>query len=265
MLTQIELPLRPGSWYTRTFWAQSRKRGHALKFCLFTVAVVFAGSAVAESLAPPIDAILENYCAAARNQSLSVQNASMDVDIQASLPKLKKQGRLHALRRISALGRITYERLLFEGDNTIKKQVIARYLTAEVEAQKKPSEDLAVTPDNYKFKYKGTTQVDGRDTYVFQVKPKKKRPGLYKGELWIDASTYLRVEETGYLVKSPSIFLKRVAFTRTYEIRDGISVPRRIESEVKTRLVGKAELTIDFSNFSVDAPQRAGVAAGGGQ
>jgi negative regulator of sigma E activity len=109
-----------------------------------------------------------------------------------------------------------------------------------------------VTPENYKFKYQGKAAVNGRDAHVFQVTPRKKRPGLFKGEVWIDAATYLRVRESGYLVKNPSIFLKRVEFVRNYEIRDGIAVPRRVESVVETRLVGKAELTIDFTNFSVD-------------
>ena len=59
------------------------------------------------------------------------------------------------------------------------------------------------------------------------------------------------MQESGYLVKTPSIFLKRVAFVRKYAIRDGISVPLQEQSVVDTRLVGKAELTIDFSNFSV--------------
>jgi len=49
------------------------------------------------------------------------------------------------------------------------------------------------------------------------VTPRQKRQGLFKGDLWIDAATYLRVQESGYLVKSPSIFLKKVAFVRKYE------------------------------------------------
>jgi hypothetical protein len=67
------------------------------------------------------------------------------------------------------------------------------------------------------------------------------------------------VQEAGYLVKSPSALLKRVAFVRKYQIRDGISVPRQEQSVVDTRLgVGRAEMTIDFSNFSVDgAPNSA--------
>ena len=51
-----------------------------------------------------------------------------------------------------------------------------------------------------------------------------KREGLFKGEVWIDANTFLKVQESGYLVKNPSIFLKKVAFIRKYEIRDGTGV-----------------------------------------
>ena len=131
-------------------------------------------------------------------------------------PSLKKAGKLHALRRISTLGRITYQVLGFEGDNTVKKEVIARYLTAEAEAQKEQPASLAVTPANYKFKYSGRGQLEGRNVHIFQVTPRQKRQGMYKGELWIDAESYLRVQESGYLVKNPSVFLKRVAFVREY-------------------------------------------------
>lgn len=210
---------------------------------------------LAEPAAVSPDSIVENYCAATRDQGGKA--SSMEVEIEASLPKLKKEGHLHALRRISALGRITYEMLRFEGDGTVKNQVIARYLTAEMEVQKSRAPSLAVTPENYKFKYKGRARQDGREVHVFQVSPKRKREGLFKGELWIDAATYLKVQESGYLVKNPSIFLKRVAFVRKYNIRDGISVPVQVQSVVDTRLVGKAELTIDFSNFSLDGQKGA--------
>ncbi len=223
---------------------------------LLLCVILCAVPAVASELEGPAEAIVEQYCAAARHQEQTLQSASMDVEMSASLPRLKKQGRLHALRRISALGRITYEALRFEGDNTVKNQVIGRYLAAEVEAQKQQSPSLAVTPANYKFKYKGLTRLEGRDVHRFEVTPRKKRQGLFKGEVWIDAATYLRVQESGYLVKTP-LFLKRIAFIRRYEIRDGISVPLQVQSVVDTRLVGKAELTIDYTNFSIDSKKGA--------
>jgi hypothetical protein len=226
-----------------------------LKVRVLALLTVASACLPGEPAGLPPDAIVEQYCAAARNQASRLNNASMDMDIEASLPKLKKQGKLHALRRISALGRITYEALKFEGDGTVKNQVITRYLSAEAEAQKDQTGNMAVTPANYKFKYKGRENKAGRDVHVFQVSPRKKRQGLFEGEVWIDAATYLRVQESGRLVKNPSIFLKRVEFVRDYDIRDGLSVLRRVQSVVSTRLVGKAELTIDYSNVSIDAPR----------
>jgi hypothetical protein len=197
------------------------------------------------------DAIVQTYCSVARDHQHSLDGASMEVEIDAALPKLKKQGTLHGLRHISALGRITYDLLKFEGDRTVKNDVIARYLTAEAQAASESNLKLDVTPENYKFKYKGLTTTDGRDAHVFQVTPKKKRVGLYSGELWIDVDTYLRVRESGSFVKNPSIFLKKVQFVRKYEIRNGISVPLEVHSVVDTRLIGKAELNIAFRNVSL--------------
>lgn len=208
----------------------------------------------AESATLPPETIVQQYCAATRGQDRLMQASSMDVEIAASLPKLKKHGKLLALRRVSAFGRITYEKLRFEGDGAVKKQIINRYLSAEAEAHEDPSISLALTPENYNFKYKGQTELEGRPTHLFDISPKHKRQGLFQGQLWIDAATFLRVQESGYLVKSPSVLLKKIAFVRKYDIRNGISVPRQEQSVVDTRLgVGRAEMTIDFSNFAIDS------------
>jgi hypothetical protein len=224
-----------------------------LKICVLIgfVSLCLAAGA-AESTASPSDSIVEQFCAATRGQDRMIQGSTMDVEISASLPKLNKKAKMSALRRISALGRITYERLRFEGDGTVKKQIINRYLSAEAEAQQDPSLAIALTPENYNFKYKGKADLDGQETYLFDVFPKRKRQGVFRGQLWIDTATYLRVEESGYLVKSPSVFVKKIAFVRKYQIRDGVSVPMQEQSFADTRLVGRAEMTIDFSNFAID-------------
>jgi hypothetical protein len=173
----------------------------------------------------------------------------MDVDIDAKLPKLKKEGRLSALRLISHIGKISYVVRSFVGDNTIKKDVIARYLNAETQAQAGTA-SLGITPANYKFKYKGLQQLGEHAVHIYQVTPIKKRVGLFKGELWIDADTYLPVREAGRFVKNPSVFLKKVEFVRDYEIRDGLAIPSKINSVIDTRLVGRAVINIAFSNVT---------------
>ena len=117
---------------------------------------------------------------------------------------------------------------------------------------------LAVTPVNYKFKYRGLQRHGSETVHIFEVTPRHKKVGLFKGEIWIDAETSLRVRESGRLVKNPSIFVKSIEFVREYEIRDGISVLRQIHTVVDTRLVGPAELTIAFRNVSfAEGPRRA--------
>src|SRR5258708_6447865 len=141
------------------------------------------------------DHLVESYAAASQNQSTRLRGASMDVEISASLPNLHKNGRLHALKRISQLGRTTYQVLRFDGDNSVKKDVIARYLAADAEAAT-TSDTLAVLPANYKFKYKGRMDHESGSVYVFEVSPKKKRVGLFRGELWLDAQSFLPVMES---------------------------------------------------------------------
>jgi hypothetical protein len=69
---------------------------HAFILSAFSI----AAAADQPALAP--DAIVQSYCAA-QQQAQPAKASRMDMDIQASLPGLKKQGRLHGLRKITVL------------------------------------------------------------------------------------------------------------------------------------------------------------------
>jgi hypothetical protein len=224
----------------------------ALGCCLWVIVLsggfVFAASS--ESEADTRLAIVDKYVDATQIQQNSLRGLQMQVDIDAKLPKLEKHGKLLALRKISRLGLITYKALGFSGDNTVKQEVITRYLAAESAARENGT--IAITPANYKFRYSGRIVQNGVTLQILEVTPRKKAVGLFKGELWIDAATGMPIREAGQFVKTPSVFLKKIAFVRDYEIRDGVAFPIHIQSTVDTRIVGRAELDISFSNFSRD-------------
>lgn len=225
-------------------------------FSLFLAAFPFAPLGTA--MAPIDDAnlpIIAQYQDATKTQQAALRGAQMDVAIHAALPKLEKQGKLIALRTISKLGKIGYKILGFQGDDSIKQEVIARFIQAEMEARK--SDDIAITPANYKFHHKGTMDRAGQRIELFQITPRKKRVGLFKGDLWLDAKTGMPVRESGQFVKSPSVFLKKVEFVREYEIHDGVAIPKHLESRADVRLVGRAELDMDFTNFTRQQPSPA--------
>jgi hypothetical protein len=195
--------------------------------------------------------IVGRYLSATREQQTALLGLSMEADFDANVPKLKKNGKLHALRSISNVGKVTYHMLGFDGDNSVKKEVIARYMTAEVQSESGP--DISITPKNYKFKFKGIQTQNGRAVYVLGVSPRKKEVGLFKGELWLDQATCMPVRESGRFVKNPSVFLSKMEFVRSYDLQNGVSLPQNMHSVTKTRLFGPVELSINFTNFSKDS------------
>ena len=58
----------------------------------------------------------------------------------------------------------------FEGDRSIKNEVIARYLTADTTGNGQEAETLAITPANYKFKYKGQMESDGLEVRLHDLR-----------------------------------------------------------------------------------------------
>jgi hypothetical protein len=226
-----------------------------LKVCVLLLSLcavpLLAFSATEPGSAAVETAIVQKYTSARNIQEIRLKAASMDIDIQGDIPKLKKQGRFHALRRISPMGLISYDRRHFEGDGTVKNQLIIRYLSAEAERRKEQTSSMAVTPDNYRFKYKGRRVLDGREAHLFQISPIKKREGMFQGELWLDVDTCLPLRESGSLVKRISVFVRKTAFVRTFEIHDGLSFPLQEQWQFQAVGVGKAELIVAFSNISL--------------
>lgn len=226
-----------------------------------TSAVLSAGdTTTTDAGGPEENEIVGKYLDATRIQQEAMRGVQMDMEINAKLLKQAKQGKLTALRAISRVGKISYDAIKFLGDNEVKKQVIARYLDAESESRDNGS--IAITPVNYKFKLKQKIRDNGpdgpRQIYVFQLEPKKPyRVGEFKGELRIDGNTGMPLQESGQLVKNPSMFLKKVKFERDYQIQDGVAVPAHIESTVDARFIGTAELSINFSNYSHQDPDAA--------
>ena len=226
---------------------------------LFAALGILAGGIRAEPAKKPMDEdrVLAQYLEKNQEQRATLRDVSMTVDIEAKLPDLEKKGALKALRNVSKLGKITYKVLGFQGDNMVKKDVIARYIEAEVKSSDMDTRNtLAINTNNYKFNYWGRYGDGDWVLDLFELKPRKKRLGLYKGWLWINAKTGMPVRESGRLVKNPSVFLKRVDSLKDYEMVDGVAVPSKIESQILTRLIGTAEITIHFKDISfTEKPQ----------
>jgi hypothetical protein len=225
---------------------------------LFLLAAAGLGSLLADTPAPDntnqvSQQVLARYFAAVNEQIPRTRGVEMDMSFSARLPRMKKEGVMLARRIVSSLGKISFMVKSFTGDNTVKAYVITKYMAAEVDLAEK-SMDAGINPKNYKFKYKRSEAYNGRPVHIFELNPRRKMAGLFKGELWVDDETALPVREMGSLVRSPSVFLKKVNFSRTYTMVNGAALPDHMESTVETRIAGRAELDIRYTNFGPELP-----------
>ena len=182
-----------------------------------------------------------------------VRSATMVAKFAGKMTGLDKFARIEAKRHVASDGTINYDVIAREGDKTVQKELIVRFINLEMEARTRNTEDVAVNATNYKIKYKGTIEQAGRDTDVFEVHPKKKRIGLFKGEVWIDTETGLTVHQEGQWVKSPSVFVKNVKFSQDFEILDGNQVPKSATFTTQTRFWGVAEMNVEYTDVTWDA------------
>lgn len=208
-------------------------------FALFLAAMVVP---FAQGQPRPPGEVLNQYLTMKQAAAERVEQV-IEVEIYASISRLKKQGRMTGFKLITRAGGVAYRSLRFSGDVIIKTAVIARYLSAETQAAGNP-EGLEISPANYRFAARGTTVYGDRTAYVYRVEPRRKKVGLFKGEVWLDSETSTPLREWGKFVKSPSIFIKGVTFVHDYVLTEGRGTPRRLILSARTILVGKVDMTV---------------------
>jgi len=185
---------------------------------------------------------LDRYLASHVQQS-ACSASVFNVHIDASMPTLRKQGSMSGLKLVSYTGQVVYKSLRFTGDKLVKTAVIARFLAHDTNAAERTG-DAAVSRQNYWFIYNKTSDYNGLTAYVFLLKPRYKRAGLLRGELWLTADTAVPLRLWGDLVKSPSILLRSFRIVQDYQIVGGCSQPLRLLLTAQTRIAGTAEMVI---------------------
>jgi hypothetical protein len=170
--------------------------------------------------------------------------------VTARLPDLKESGQFELDRRYVAHKSLKFTPVNFSGDGFVKSNVIVRLLQSEVDhVQKDQHGQTAIDNHNYKFAYKGREILNGRMVHVFHVKPRKKRPGLFKGRIFVDVYTGTLVRAEGRMVKSPSLFIKDIDFRQDYADVEGFTFPVHMHSQAKARILGRVIVDVDHRDY----------------
>jgi hypothetical protein len=209
---------------------------------------VMAAAGVTPEASP--EQVLRTYQDRVVRQVTDLAEFADQTCIEAEVSGISQKGQFCLMRWFSAPHSLVYRPLNFVGDSFIKNNVIVRFLQSDVEHVKR-SADLAILKDNYKFSYKGTEDLYGRQLYAFAVKPRRKDAGLFKGRILIDPRTSCIIRAVGRLSKSPSWWVKRIDFIQDYAIVGDFTLPVRTESVTQVRIIGRVAVTIRHSAYEL--------------
>ncbi|HVO60517.1 MAG TPA: hypothetical protein VMT53_06255 [Terriglobales bacterium] len=200
---------------------------------------------------------LQVYQGRSALQSEDLAGYSAITVVRAQLPDTDQKGEIEVQRHFSAPHTLQFTPVRYTGDGFVKSNIIARVLQSEVDHVQKDDRALtAINNKNYKFSYKGTAHVDDRLVHVFHIKPRVKRPGLFKGRIFIDVYTGSLVRAEGQVVKSPSFFIKKLEFAQDYTDIGNFTFPSHMHSEAKARVVGRTIVDISHRDYQATALQQ---------
>jgi len=214
---------------------------------------------------------LATYQKRAAEQAAALASYSAVTVVRAELPESSQQGEYELQRKFEAPHTLEFTPVHYSGDGFVKNNIITRLLQSEVDhVQKDDPTQTAIIPANYKFSYRGLSRVNDRTVHVFQVKPHRKRPGLFKGRVYLDAHNGSLVRVEGSVVKSPSFFVKHVDFWQDYTDVQSFTLPSHIHSVAKARIVGRTIVDIVHRDYQavpaltarVGAPKHLGIRSG---
>jgi hypothetical protein len=109
----------------------------------------------------------------------------------------------------------------------------------------------AVAPMNYDLTVIGNERCGEADCYKVLMKPKKKSKYLIEGIGWVSKTDLKFVRIEGVMSKSPSFWLSKPKIEQGFERVEGFSLPSYNRSSMNVLFLGEADLTIDYSAYTV--------------
>ena len=209
---------------------------------LFMIQHLAASDLLVRSQSRPESVAFARYIASLEQHDPFTEAVPVAVLIEASLPHFYKDAQLVAVRRMGENERSEYLIVGIVGDGAALNEVATRYFALQEEIENQPLSSIQISPDNYKFRLRGKVKTGIGSAYVYDITPRKHRPGLFKGQIWIEAGTGAEVLIRGRLEGTPSRG-SSVDFVRETKL-DGAGYARVTHLSFTVPLLGRSELVV---------------------
>ena len=186
------------------------------------------------------------------------KSGTVIISIEASLPELYKSAAVLAVRTPDEDERGDLHIVQIAGDGTVTAEVIDRVFAMREQIDLLPLSSIAITPVNYKFHLAGKVKTGGSSAYIYDITPKKNRPGLVLGQLWMDSGSGQEVMLSGRVMNLPDTS-GPVNVVRDTKLANGSAFARVTHVAWSMPRLGRAEVVITeivLTSGMVPQPER---------
>ena len=133
------------------------------------------------------------------------------------------------------------------------ERVVRRMLASEAEIAKDyVSTDFSAA--NYDFRFIREEEVSGQRCYVLELFPRRKDGHLLRGNIWVDATTYLLRRTEGEPAKIPSWWLRDVRMALLYGDVSGMWLQTALEATATVRILGPYTMVSRDVKYEIGKP-----------
>ena len=118
------------------------------------------------------------------------------------------------------------------------EKIVRQVLEHETEVLKNHG-STDISADNYDFRFLREEEMSGQHCYVLELLPRRKDKALLRGQIWVDATTYLLHRIEGEPMKAPSWWLRDARIALVYGDVGGMWLQTASESTADVRLIGR--------------------------
>lgn len=140
------------------------------------------------------------------------------------------------------------------------QMIVRRMLASEAEVAK-DYVSTDISPDNYDFRFIREADVSGQRCYLLELLPRRKDKHLLRGDIWVDANTYLLRRFEGELAKTPSWLVRDVRVTFVYGDVGGMWLQTGLEAAAEVRILGRSTMVSRDVKYKITELVAAGSSA----
>jgi len=222
----------------RSFLRLAVRQRNSWSLFLFLVGVVTCASAQTGSTVPTVETIIAHMAQARAENRARLRPYVVTRDYQL-FGKERHTTKSQVIADVTFVPPDLKKYSIQQANGTrLGEKLVRRMLESEAEVAKDYS-STDISPDNYDVRFLGEEDVSDQRCYLLELLPRRKDKHLLRGNIWVDASTYLLRRTEGEPAKTPSWWVRDIHIALLYGDAGGMWLQTSSEATANIRIFGR--------------------------